>query len=114
MNRYFLHFEVNNTKFWQTTFIAENTDRILIDALDACALIIEKNMPNISFDNVSVEIKQISFLGEIGKSETESKKAPFEQIAPQKQKQNDSFLCECGAKFQTVQARSGHKKKCKL
>ncbi len=44
----------------------------------------------------------------------ESKKAPFEQIEPQKQKQNDSFICECGAKFTTVQARSGHKKKCKL
>lgn len=43
--------------------------------------------------------------------QTESKKAPFEQI---EQKQNDSFICECGAKFSTVQARSGHKKKCKL
>lgn len=28
----------------------------------------------------------------------------------------DSFLftCECGAKFPTVQAKNGHKKKCKL
>ena len=50
--------------------------------------------------------------------ETESKKAhskQIEQVFSEQNKQNEiSFACECGAKFPTVQARSGHKKKCKL
>ena len=116
MNRYFLAFEVNQIKCYQTTFIAENTEFLYRIAIEHCKRIIEKYATSIDAENATIEIKQFSFLGEI--SETESKKAPFEQIEPQKQKQikqnENSFMCECGAKFPTVQARSGHKKGCKL
>lgn len=48
-------------------------------------------------------------------SKTESKKAPLKQIEPQNEKQNEiSFVCECGQKFSTVQAKNGHKKGCKI
>ena len=115
-NRYFLVFEVDSKNSYNTTFVAQNTEFLHQIALEHCKRIIQEYAPDIDAENATIIIKQFSFLGEI--AETESKKAPFEQIEPQNEKQNKqneiSFLCECGAKFPTVQARSGHKKKCKL
>ena len=111
-NRYYLHFEVNGSKFWQTTFIAQNSEYLLQIAIKHATRIIKETMPDIDAENAIIEIKQFSFLGEI--SETESQKAPLKQIEPLLEKQSKLFVCECGAKFQTVQARSGHKKGCKI
>ena len=74
--------------------------------------------PSLAKDMFSSFLMQYESENKQLEKQLESKKAPSEQIEPQNEKQNKqneiSFLCECGAKFPTVQARSGHKKKCKL
>ena len=127
MNRYFLHFEVNRKEEYNTTFVANNTEFLYQIALEHCKRLIKEYAPDIDTENASIFIKQFSFLGEIKATESEnkliekqleSKKAPskqIEQVFSEQNKQNEiSFLCECGAKFPTVQAKNGHKKGCKI